>query len=300
MIIIAVLGVIAIMLYQVLSLNLDAIHTANFYAGLRSKQTAYYIGRSGMDIARQALSQDDAKVDSLQDFWASQLATIPLDEGTIKITMVDEERYFNPNSLIKSDGTLEKKHYEQFRRLLKLLLIDQDKANLVVDWIDPDINPTLPGGGETGDKPIKNAPLDSINELLYIPGIEKEDYLGKESGGKFFTGLKDNLSIYSNGKINLNTASLDLIRSLDDEITESMAQEIVDRRKDKPFEELEDLLNIPGFTRELIYRITYLADIKSSNFRILCQIKIGDSTTQVTGVINREESGSRLKYIKIE
>lgn len=300
MILLAVLGVVGIILYQVLSFNLDAVHTANFYAELRNKQTAYYLGRSGIEMARKALEQDDSKVDSLQDFWASDLATIPLQEGLVKVTIIDEERFFNPNSIISGDGSVEKKHYQQLQRILSILSVNPDKANLILDWIDPDSNPTYPGGQERAQTPIKNAPLDSLEELLSIPGIEKEDYRGKDEGTRPAPGMKDNFSLYSNGKININTASLDLIRSLDDEITESMAGEIINRRKDKPFEELEDLLDIPGFNRELLYRITYLADVKSADFRVLCEIKIGDSTTLVTGVINRGESNSRLKLLKIE
>ena len=65
-----------------------------------------------------------------------------------------------------------KSPYNCFKRLLDALKLDKTIADRVVDWIDRDSEARL-SDSEAG---AKNGPLDSVDELLLIHGISKEDY----------------------------------------------------------------------------------------------------------------------------
>ena len=56
--------------------------------------------------------------------------------------------------------------------MLKALNLKADIADRIVDWIDPDAEPRL----RDSENSAKNGYLDSIDELLLIPGIDRESY----------------------------------------------------------------------------------------------------------------------------
>jgi type II secretory pathway component PulK len=85
----------------------------------------------------------------------------------------------------------------------------------------------------------KNAPLDTIDELLLIDGITSEMFLGTSGA----TGLRDCLTIESNGYVNINSAPMPVLLALSGEITESAASSIVAKRKTEKFESTSDLVN---------------------------------------------------------
>ncbi len=62
--------------------------------------------------------------------------------------------------------------YNCFKRLLDALALDVKIADRVVDWIDRNSEARL-SDSEAG---AKNGPLDSVDELLLIHGISREDY----------------------------------------------------------------------------------------------------------------------------
>ncbi len=68
-----------------------------------------------------------------------------------------------------------------FKRLLENLKLDPEIATALVDWIDADINETLPGGAEDGAyllavPPYRaaNRPLVDISELRLVQGYTPE------------------------------------------------------------------------------------------------------------------------------
>ena len=85
---------------------------------------------------------------------------------------------FNLNNLVNAEGQANAPYVEQFTRLLQVLNIDASKAQAVVDWIDTDVNATLPDGAEddyyTGlEVPYRtaNRGISSISELQLVRGF---------------------------------------------------------------------------------------------------------------------------------
>lgn len=157
---------------------------------------------------------------------------IPLEEDVTLFFKIDDENgKFNVNYMLNQDGTIETIHYKSFKRLLAALKLDEAIADKVADWMDRDSNP-MPLGNEKG---AKNALLDSVAELkLFIPQTA-------------YATLEPYITIYGEGGININTASVPVLMSLSEEIDEETANRVLTYREHQPFKYASDLQKVPGF-----------------------------------------------------
>ena len=127
--------------------------------------------------------------DSLDDDWATTIPPIPVDNATLQGCIVDMQGHFNLNNVIDGEGNAAPVYVEQLKRLLGQLSIEVAKADAIVDWIDSDVNATIPEGAEdgyyTGLTPsyrAANGPMVSVSELQLVKGFssqvpeEYEDY----------------------------------------------------------------------------------------------------------------------------
>lgn len=127
--------------------------------------------------------------DSLDDDWAQTIPPVPIDNAAIKGCIVDMQGRYNLNNLINQNGEMVPAYFEQLQRLLAELNIDPVKAQAIADWVDKDVNATVPDGAEddyyTGLDPAyraANAPFVSVSELQLVKGFssmveeELEDY----------------------------------------------------------------------------------------------------------------------------
>ncbi len=113
---------------------------------------------------------------------------------------------------------------EMLAQLITLFDVDEDEAEEIAycieDWRDEDsiIRPDdfgrLVGGedeyyqGLDNPYPCKNADFEVIEELLLVKGVTPELFYGHEDKkGKKSPGLKDFVTVYTNGEVNINTAS---------------------------------------------------------------------------------------------
>jgi type II secretory pathway component PulK len=153
-------------------------------------------------------------------------------DGIITLRIEDENAKFNLNSLKNPDG------YAFFVRLLKVLDINPDIANIVSYWIN---SSTEHRPQNAGNIQSKNAYLDSIDELLLIPGIDRESY----------DKLLPYVTIYGSGEglflININTAEIPALMSLSDAITRDMAERVVTYRQLTPFTDNSQIQKVAGF-----------------------------------------------------
>ena len=144
-------------------------------------------------------------------------------DGTVTVKVEDENSRLNLNSL-KNPNAL-----KVFKKLLSNpnLNINEEVADRILHWLDK--NSGLKFGGP--DDNTKNAPFDSVDELLLIKGITNETY---EKLLQYVTvyGRSDDLSI------NINTAPIPVIMSLN--ITLPDAEAIAKEREIKPFESVAD------------------------------------------------------------
>ncbi|WP_340691046.1 general secretion pathway protein GspK [Hydrogenobacter thermophilus] len=247
------------------------------------KEQAYQIFMSALPVVIDSLKRDDPSVDSLQDRWAYPIS-FKTQKGELSISIYDEERFLNLNYV--DSGAYGK----FFERLLKLLNIDPSYKDNLLAW-EGKSNAHI-----DTDYPIKRGPLDSKEELLWA-GFKSEDLLGKTIGNEFYPGLLSLTTVYSSGKININTANSYILMALDPRIDQALASKIIERRNREPFKKVEDLLLVDGFTFDILYAIKNLLDVKSNYFHIVMDLRSGGYTSTFEVIYDRQ--GDRIVYKKI-
>jgi len=184
----------------------------------------------------------------------------------------------------------------------------------ILDWLDADDQPR-PGGFENPyyqnlETPYecKNGPMDSLEELLLIPGITPEVFYGDFEDDIDLAALPEVLTVHGHpeGKINLNTASGELLEAMfaaDPNVTDPIATtdstlqrldevgpftSIAELRTEglvpepeQPQDDEEDEQTPPPFRPDLF-------DVRSSVFRIQGDSQIADAMVRVEAVVWRD------------
>lgn len=176
-------------------------------------------------LFRDIEANDREGTDSLEDDWATTIPPIPVDNATLQGCIVDMQGHFNLNNVIDAEGNADEPYVLQLRGLLGELGIDVTKADAIVDWIDTDLDATLPDGAEddfysglTPSYRAANGPMISVSELQLVKGFssqvpeEFEDY-------QLLLPHIAALPI-TNGKtpVNVNTATPQVLSALSDEL----------------------------------------------------------------------------------
>lgn len=160
--------------------------TARRTAAVFTVEEGLQLGAGAEAMAAYLLKQDarNTRQDSLDEDWAQPYGPIELDAGAVlEATIDDQQGRFNLNNLITVNGVGDPDARAQFERLLGLLGLDTRLASLLTDWIDTDLEPTLPDGAEDGlylglANPYRapNMPVSSVTELLALPGMTRAMY----------------------------------------------------------------------------------------------------------------------------
>ncbi len=266
-----------------------------------------YICKAGIKRACYELNRDKAEdveqgyiYDSLNDSWSSNqevFKNISVGDGTFTISyqieddnkdmitvygMIDEERKININKLVKN-GVRDVFRVSQMERLLERFGIEDVKiADYIVDWLDTDSS----GEGEEDfyqglSEPYhcKNDLIESLEEMYLIRGITAE----------ILKKLKPYITIYGDGKININTAGEEVFTSLG--MDDTLAQQILDYRSQDGGE--EDL-----------YSFKTLASVKANFSALKAFINAGYLTVSssvftanVTSVLNNSKLAKRVNVV---
>lgn len=159
----------------------------------------------------------------------------------VQATLNDAHRRFNVNDL---DPRLPLANIAlaRFRRLLDGLGLDPDLASAVADWIDEDSTRRPRGGAEddvyTRQRPpfrTANRPLERISELRRIKGITDTVYRQL---------APHVVALPPNAGVNVNVASREVLRSLDEKIDQDTVDEIVRRRETLPFDSVDAFVDL--------------------------------------------------------
>lgn len=266
--------------------GMDLAHAHNF----KDRLQAQYLGNAGIEAAITLLLKDDRTYDAENEDWAkfSQylFAASSYLEGMIFTgTITDECSKIDLNSLVKK-GEGDKYVAVEFRiKQLKRLMMDvlqieikEDEFNelaaAIVDWLDPDDEPGM-GGAESDyyqslDEPYaaKNGPFDTPEEILLVRGMKPEWFNGNEE----YEGIGKYVTVGTQGMINLNTASKQVLMSLAGGITEDMVERFMDCRPIKNREDMESCINKTGLNtlpgEDLNAIMTAMATIMSTRFSV--------------------------------
>lgn len=268
--------------------------TNNLY-NWRDSQRLSIMAKSGVNVSAWFLSDMLKRLDT---YSYPGLIELPVEnpfedfKGIILVRIEDENAKFNINSIVPPKGFLDEYEendrnspYNSFKRLLKVLTLDEKIADRAVDWIDRD-NVTRLSDSEVG---AKNSPLVCIDELLLINGISKKDY----------DKLLPYVTVYGSGKININSAEKPVLRSLSDGISDELAQRVINYRKTTPFQKENDLQKVNGFNDLSIYgAIQTKISVVGENFFLMSSAASGGVKRIIETVLKTSKSDTRIEYWK--
>jgi len=265
-------------------------------AGYRDETLALYAARSGQEAAK-ALLQEDAKNAAAFARKKEELGgggiPLPIGDDYAFINITDESGKIDVNQMVTARGYRNDRWIEVFQRLLTRLELDPQLANALVDWMDAD-SEVSPGGAENdyySALPVpyraKNAKLDSVDEMALVRGFEP----------KVLAKLKDHVTVWSSGRVNINTATPMALMVLDDSITEGMAMELVKARKEEAFSSPNQIAKVSGFDA-VFPRIALLIAVTSDYYSVSSNAMFNESSKSVQAVYRRSMSGVKTLYYK--
>lgn len=257
-------------------------------ANLLNSDQAYLfvVGAEMWALGILARDARENQVDGEWELWAKQLPPIPVEGGAVWGKIQDLQARFNLNNLVQ-DGQVSEIDLERFQRLLHILELEPQLAQALLDWLDPDIDPRIPAGAEDDEyqrmnPPYRcpNGPITSISELRLIRGFTEETY---QRLRPFVTALPQPTPI------NVNSASLEVLRALADPITENDAQMLIDERADQGFEDLQTFLQHPALagTGDQVSQRGLALD--SHFFLLSAGARIGQGQAQLFSLLKRNQ-----------
>jgi general secretion pathway protein K len=286
-VLVSVLIVIALLLPVVLAFYSSAqLHLAQA-GNFRDSIQAVRFARAGVEGAIGLLQMDDASYDCDSDSWAMPFPPLSLGDGILEVKITDEESKLNVNSLVTTDGkTVSAQTDRHLRRLIQRLGGKPEIVDALIDWIDTDSEVKGEAGAEDvyytelGYK-AKNGPLDSLDELSTIKGFDNELLAD--------LGLKNLLTVVTtDGKLNINTAPIDVLYDLHEELREGLVEEIVKHRQEQVYKTPGDVKNAIGITDTLYAKILPLIKVNSSIFTVKSRYTAGKMVKQVEAVLKRD------------
>jgi general secretion pathway protein K len=297
--------IIAVTLQLNRSSRSEIYEAANLSDGIRLRVVA----QSGFYAGEAILLADKNAFDALTETWANtEMLTLRsegfFDKGSFKLVIEDEGGKIAVNRLVAGSA-----FNPQIRDLLLRLLtgsyfrLEQRKAedllDAIKDWIDADDEVTGAGAegayyaGLARPYAVKNAPLDCIEELLMIKGVTRELFSGTGES----PGLARCLTLFGDGKININTAPKPVLLALAAEMTAEEVERLDAYRRD----ERNDLSD-PGWHQKLprsagINIPAALIAVRSETFRITAVGLQGRMAERITGVVKRDADRRKVKLL---
>jgi general secretion pathway protein K len=268
---------------------------------------ALYYAYGGYQAALTLLKSDTNDSDGPGDVWYGSLPPIPFGNGSISVSIEDEKSRFNLKKLVTAYGFEDKRRSVMLQRIFKLLDIDSSLVDALVDWQDSD-EVQLPGGAEasyynylTPALTPRNNQFLTVGELLLVKGFDHKLFFLPPSARNGFADeeylpLEEYITVYGDGKININTASKVVLVSLSEDMDEFIAEDIIGYRENTSFGGIEDLKNVETVSDTLYEEIKDLISVNSNVFRITARGVRSGFTGVITAVVLRDSRGFRVVY----
>lgn len=281
---------------------------------------------AGIAIAIAALRENDnilTNENTRSYFSGSQ--EISIEDGSCKISIAQESGKININALYTPDGKLNQSGVEQFLRLIDNInkqsgrdtSISYGIVPAIIDWVDSDDDVTMlsfvrgqSSGAENSyyqklNEPYhcKNDSFEVLSELLLVKGMTNDIFYGcsgdENAGIKSIPGISQYLTVYGDGKININEASAMVIQSLSENMSLPLAQNIVEQRKNRRYLNIEQLKLVPGMTSEVYDEIFPVITVKTNDMYYIVTAKgvVEDFERVVKVVLRKNPSTSNVDVL---
>ncbi len=289
-----VIGIIGIMAANILSKQqLSTRRTEN----LRNSEQAYMYLLGAEDWAKNILAQDfkDNKTDSFDDDWAFELPPIPVEGGTIQGKLKDLQARFNINNFLKA-GNPDKDSISLFKNLLNENNIDTEVTDAIIDWLDADLDSTVPAGAEDGeylnlDVPYRaaNRLMVSASELVMVKGFNYKSY-------KKIAPYIVALPVFT--PLNVNTAGAMQISMLSNQISLTDAKDIIKERSKSGYKSVDEFIKQDALKGKKITKS--LLSVNSDYFLLQARSIIGNVRSELYSVLYRDKNGKMKVLLRTQ
>ena len=266
-------------------------------ANQANEMRAGYLARSGINVGLGLLAADartkaqaqqgQTPVESLSDAWATPFPPIPLEGGTVTLSIVDEARKININSMVQNNVP-QPLAIQRMQRLFTVLDVNVQLVQGIVDWITPN---SSAGGGGTGDyymglKPPyepRYGPMPTIADLQMVEGFNEA----------VFNRVRPFLTVMPEPGVNANTAPPQVLAALEPQLMEDekLVQELVEARAVRPFTNVTDIKNLPDLGETLAEALSKDVVVRSTFFTINGTGTFAGARKIITATFHREANG---------
>jgi general secretion pathway protein K len=261
-------------------------------------QQASLLADSGINGARSLLQFNlnlQSDFTSLKDRWA-QPQEIQDELGRLRVVIEEENGKLNLANLAGPAGEFNQIYLEPSLRLFRRLKLPaEDLCDALADWIDTNDTPK-PGGGEApwylARQPrctIRNGPLLTLEELALVKGFDRGVL---ETVRPFVTIYADQGDL---AYVNINTAPREVLLALDDQMTETLADRIIEHRRATPFKSRGELSQVAGM-ETIVSRIRVPLRTRGSIYRLWAEATVNGTTRVIETVISVTGSSSTTLY----
>lgn len=267
-------------------LQLDVRRTGNIISG----DQAYLYTLAAESWSQRILKDDreENEIDHLEENWAIELPPLPVEGGYIQGKLTDLQSCFNLNSVLdaNADNPIARTRLE---RLLNNFGIDKGHAQAIIDWLDNDLQTTIPDGAEDVyymnlERPYRtaNTPMLSVSELRLIRGFDDPQV--------YDTLLPHICAFGVSTPINVNTASAEVLRSLADELGEADAEKIIEQRNESAFNDINEFTSFNDLKK--IIASTEGLSVDTEYFMLTTESTIGQVSVITYSIIHRTGDGN--------
>ncbi len=236
---------------------------------------------------------------SLSDPWAQPLK-LSDERGDLRLTIEEESGKLNLNYVAPPSGELDGNFSSGVaNRLFRLLKLNgvTDLIDALADWLDLNDLPH-PGGAETQyysalipPYEAKNGQIKTVEELALVKGF----------AGAPMEALRPLVTVYPDfsnaptAPININTAPKDVIASLDERISDDLAERVLEHRRNTPFKNPAELAKVPGFESIATGLLTNIS-IKGNVYRLRAEGRVQDVSRVIETVVRLSGSEPQILY----
>ncbi|WP_303722134.1 type II secretion system minor pseudopilin GspK [Malonomonas rubra] len=286
MVLLLVLVVIALLSALLSEFAFSTLVDLRLTETFRDSTRAEYLARGGIKAGRMLLQTDknsyDAKVPT--EFWSVGVQNYPVAEGSLSVSIEDLDGRLPLNKLVDAAGNPNPVFRERFVRLCLELPLDNPEAlaDALIDWLDPDHEPE-PEGAEDADYLRQNppyeasdGPLQSLDELVLVQGFTPATV----------ELLRPHVSSFGIGRLNINTATPEVLRSWDAEAVAGV-DSLLNRRAEKPYQNLDDLRDTIGLENFTALNRQLDLGVTSSYYLINSQGRFNNGSRRLQAIVDK-------------
>jgi general secretion pathway protein K len=309
-VLIAVLLIISVLVTIILEFNYESRMKLHLSDNFHNASKALNYAEAGISITMAGLKQNKNILSDERfiPLFSGQVQ-VPIENGHCTILVNDESGKINVNALKTSEDEIVRHRVGQMLKLIDLLNYQFQERSPISYSLIPFIKRENEGAESSYYRDLidpykcKNAPFETLNELLLVKGMTPIIFHGraadKTQNIEPVDGIRQYLTIYGDGKININEASPRVILSLSEKMSSPLAQSIVEQRKIKQFASVGQLQNVPGMTPQVYNSVRELITVKPKEryYNVTVTGVAGQFIRKVQIVLRSDSNTARLETI---